>query len=146
MRHEAKRQCGLVEALVVGWTLSQLQEAFLLRLQLGQVVGEVLGDQVVGKDVVSRGYRRVGGEYGPGGDRFQRRVEIEARRHMFANPLQHLESRVTLIDMPNGGHEPQGPQRTYPADPQDDLLLDARVHIPAVELIGDGAVVLSVCR
>ena len=52
---------------------------------------------------------------------------------MLADALQHDERRVAFVEVPDGRVEPERAQRPHAADAEDDLLLDARLAVAAVE-------------
>ena len=47
---------------------------------------------------------------------------------------------MALVHVKDGGLEIHGPQRAQAADAEHDLLADARIHVAAVKLVGDVAV------
>ena len=54
--------------------------------------------------------------------------------------LEHHEARVPLVEVPHRRIQFQRPQRADAADAQDDLLLDARLAIAAIQARGEFAV------
>ena len=54
--------------------------------------------------------------------------------------LQHQERRVPLVHMEHGGLQTDRLERPHAADPEHDLLADARIDVAAVKRIGDVAI------
>ncbi len=70
----------------------------------------------------------------------QRQIEARAVLDQIADPLQDHEGGVALVQMEHAGLVAQRLERPHSADAQDDLLLDARLAIAAVEPRGELAI------
>src|SRR5690606_36219299 len=86
-------------------------------------------------------YGREGGENVARGRQLPRFVEghvvlFDGR----ADALQRTEGRVAFVHVVDVGMDAHRFQGADTADAQDDLLLDARLHVAAVELAGDRAI------
>ena len=57
-----------------------------------------------------------------------------------ADALQDDEGGVAFVEMPGGGRDAHGLEDAHAADAEDDLLLDARLTVAAVEPRGELAV------
>lgn len=140
MARAAHRQRGHVEFVLVVGVATEIEKALRIHAELRPEVAEVFHDHVGGEMVVTSRHRRMGGEYGIDGDRFQRAGEIQSLGNQFADTLEDEESRMPFVDVPDRGLEADGRQRACAADPEHDLLLDAHVAVAAVELVGNVAV------
>src|SRR4029077_16100423 len=60
-------------------------------------------------------------------------VERRAVLDQIADPLQHHEAGVPFVEMEDAGIRSERLERTHAADAENDLLLDARLAIAAVE-------------
>jgi len=108
---------------------------------------EVLFHELRIEDVDPRRHRRMGREDGPRPDEFERLLEREAvPPHGVPDPLEGQEGGVPLVHMADGRLDPQGAEGAQAADAEDDLLLDARLLVSAVELVGDLAIARLVLR
>src|SRR4030095_14925075 len=89
------------------------------------------------KRVVSRRHRRMRREHRCLTDALQRGLKCRPFLDAIADALQDDERRMTLVQMPRRRPNAQGLERAYAANPEDDLLLDARFTIAAVETGGE---------
>src|SRR3569832_1913881 len=142
----AQRERGLIEAVLAAGTAAEREELPHAHSELVDVLREIAHHQMLIEDVVTRGYRRVRGEHGAGRDELACNIERQAALHVLAYALENLECGVAFVDVPDGRLEAERAQRAYAADAEHDLLLDARVDVAAVQLIGDGAVDVVVLR
>ncbi len=67
-------------------------------------------------------------------------AKVRALGHERAHALENQEGGVPFVDVPDRGHEPHRAERPHAADAEDDLLLDSRRAIAAVEAVRDAAV------
>ena len=93
---------------------------------------EVLHDQLLVKNIMPCRHRRMGGKYCARRHQFQGTVEVQALLHAKAAALQDLKSRMSLIDVPHGGPQAQGAQRSYSTHTQYQLLLQAHFYVATV--------------
>ena len=99
---------------------------------------EVPQHHVVGEVIVSGGHRGMRGENRVRRHGFECGGEIEAeRRYLVADPLQDLERRVSLVDVPHRGFDTERAQRAHAAHAKNDLLLDAHGAIAAIEAVSN---------
>ncbi len=95
----------------------------------------------VRREAVEAGlHRRVGGEEIAGPRHLERHLKrLAGGLHEIRGPLQYGERRVAFVEMAHLGIEPQGSQEPPAANTQHELLGDAHLYTPAVQLIGDAA-------
>ena len=91
--------------------------------------------------VVAGRHRRVRSEDGVRGDDQLRFVEAAAASHERARALERAKGRVTLVHVPDGGHDAELSQRAHTADAEQQLLIDARVRVGRIQPLRQGAVV-----
>ena len=133
---QANGQHGHAERLVhVARVLpAQAEEVVPVDLELRQIAGEVVLDELRGEHVIARRHRRVRGEASAGGDGFAGGGEIEpVLVHHDPNAFQPAERGVPLVHVAHGRRLAQRPQGPDAADAQHHLLADAHVVIAAVE-------------
>ena len=95
---------------------------------------EVLFDQIAGEAVVPRGHRRVGRENHLARHAWERVLEHEAFfLHARANGLEDGEDAVALVEVQDPGGDTHRPERTEPADAEQQLLADADASITAIQ-------------
>ncbi len=130
----AQRERGHVEertaAVVV---VAEREEGIAVGAERSPRAGEMLLDEVERERVVSRGNRRVRREDRRLAHVVERRLERFAPLDQIADPLEDDECRVPLVEVPRRRVRAHRFQRTYAADAEDDLLLDARFAVAAVE-------------
>ncbi len=144
---QAERQEGHVEHVVAVEPFFQGQVEKLLPLDphLFPEPTEVFFHQLRGENIVPRGHGGVGGESRIAPNHLRGLAEGHpVILHEEAGPFQSEEDGVPFIHVPGGGEEVQGPEDPDPADPQDDLLADPVLPVPAVKLIGDQPVLRGV--
>lgn len=139
----AQGQYGHAEELVfVGGVLAaEGEEAFEVQPEAWEHGGEVFFDQAWREAVDAGGYGSVRGEDLPGGDGLADLVEAQAG--FFAQACDAFEGEqggVAFVDVEDGGVFAEGGKGFDAPDAEDDLLLDAGFHVPAVEVFGDIAV------
>ena len=109
------------------------------------VGAQVLADVVAVEGVVAGGHRRVGGEDVAGAGGGAGRVQVEAVVvHQAPDLLDGQEGRVSLVevaDVRRDAHRREGPQAAHA---EQDLLAYAGVLVAAVEVAGDGTVLVVV--
>ena len=93
----------------------------------------MLLDEVERERVVTGRHRRVRREDGGAPHFLERVVEGRAASREIADALQHDEGGVAFVEMPDRRLDAQALQHPHAADAEDDLLLDARLAIAAVE-------------
>ena len=81
-----------------------------------------------------------------GGPASSAAAKASPRAHALAQQLQNQERRVALIHVPDRRRETQRAQRAHAADAQHHLLADAHRLIPAVEPVGDLAILGGILR
>ena len=97
------------------------------------VPGEVLLDQVERERVVAGRHRRVRREHRRSPHLLERVVERSALLDQLADALQRDEGGVAFVQVPHRRRDAERAQRAHAADAENDLLLDARLAIAAVE-------------
>ncbi len=126
--------------VTLGGLLAQQGKRVLLschrQSELFGIVTEIAGDQAVVKNIMSGEYRGVGRKYSGAGNLFDGTAVVQPRCHQLPATLQHLEGRVTFIDVPDCRFKTQGAQGAYATDAQYHFLLDARIDIAAIQLVG----------
>src|SRR6185436_13877495 len=130
-------------AVVVG---AEREELVAVRAERAPRAGQMLLDQMEGERVVSGGHGRVGREDRRLADLLERVLERPAPLDQLADPLQHDEARVALVEMERAGADAERLERADAADAEDDLLLNARLAIAAVEARGELAIPRRVFR
>src|SRR5688572_29528407 len=93
----------------------------------------MLFDEVNRERVVPGGHRRMRREHRRRTDLVERLLEGRALLDEIADPLQDDEGRVPFVQMKDQGIRPERLQRPDAPDAEDDLLLNARFTIAAVE-------------
>jgi hypothetical protein len=144
---ELERQHRHAERLLLVARLlpPEARQRAAINAHLLHVVAEILFDHPHREGVVARGHRRVRREARAGLHCLSSRREIEpVLLHQHPDALQHRERRVPLIHVAHRGDLPEQLERANAADAQNDLLLDPRVLIAAIQLGGDGPVLLPV--
>ena len=130
----AQRQRRHVELRAVAVVVAAEREEVLAAIaEVAPAAGEVGLDLVEGEGVVAGGHRRVRGEDRALADAGQRVLERQALLEELVDALQHDEAGVAFVQVPHRGIEAEGAHGADAADAQDDLLLDARLAIAAVE-------------
>ena len=137
-------QGRLIEGTVITRCGAQLQERLHIDTQVLDIVEEVTGNQFMVEDVVSRGDRCVRGKDRTTRDHLQCCCKFKPLQGALATAFQDLKGRVTFIDMPDGGFDPQCSQCTHTTDTEHNFLLDAGALVTTVELVGNNAVVFLV--
>ena len=112
---------------------SERQEAFAVRAQRAPEAGQVFFDEVKRERIVPGWHRRVRREHRRPSYFVDRFVEGRAALREIADALQDDERGVPLVEVEDRGIGAERLQRAHAADPEDDLLLDARFAIAAVE-------------
>src|SRR5439155_3016360 len=112
---------------------SEREKTVAVRAERAPDAREVLFHQMERKRIVSRGHRRVRREYSRPTYLFQRFIEGRSALRQIANPLQDDERRVALVEMKDGGIRSERLERPHATDAEDDLLLNARLAIAAVQ-------------
>ncbi len=130
----AQRERGHIEqrsaAVVV---FAQREEVLAVLADLAPRAGEIFLDEVEGERIVSGRHRRVGRKHRRALHFLERIVERAALLDHLADALQGDEGGVAFVQVPHRGRNAHGPQRAHAADAENDLLLDARFAIAAVE-------------
>jgi hypothetical protein len=101
-------------------------------------------DQSEREGIVAGRHRRVSREHRRPADVLQGGFERLALFDLIANPLEHHERRVAFVQMPHRRGRAERFQRAHAADAEDDLLLDARLPISAVQPRGELTIPWSV--
>ncbi len=137
----AQRERGHVEqraaAVVV---VPERQEGVAIAAERAPGAGQVGLDQVEGERVVTGGDRRVRREHRRAAHFLERRLERVPLFDHVANPLEHDERGMPLVEVPDLRHGAERLEGAHAADAEDDLLLDARLTVAAVEARGQLAV------
>ena len=147
VRGEAQREHGEAELLSVvsGILPAQTQEVLPREPQLRRNCAEVLLHERRRKALVARGDGSMRGEDVRRPDRLPGLVEGElVLLHEQADPLEAEEGGVALVHVHAGRGDAQGPEGPDAPDPEEDLLLDARLPVPPVQGRGDEAQVRRV--
>ncbi len=109
------------------------------------IAGEKFIEQFGSKMIDTGFHRGVGGENVAGTDDFPRLSEIDPTLfHQEPDPLQGQESGVAFIHVADVGDDPQCPQSTNPADPEQDLLDHAHFLVTEVQLCRDQTILGTV--
>jgi len=140
----AQCQRGLVEAALVRRRRAERQELLHADAELLHERSEIALHQLMIEDVVAGGHRSMRGKHRVGRGRFQRAVEVETLADELAAAFEDLKRGVAFVDVPHRRIQSDRAQRAHAADAEHDLLLDARVDVAAVELVGDAAVGVGV--
>ena len=125
-RHVEERAAAVV-------VVSERQERITVRAERAPRAGKMRLHEGERKRVVAGGHRRVRREDGRPPNALERRFERRAFFDPIADALQDHEGRVPLVQMPGGRLDAQRLERAHAADAEDDLLLDPRLAIAAVE-------------
>ena len=137
----ADGQGGHVEqhaaAVVVG---PEREKPFAVGAERPPAAGQVRFDHAERKRVVARRHRRVGGEHRGAADLLERGVERGSLFDQIADALEDDEAGVSFVQVEHAGIDAERLQRADAADAEDDLLLDARFAIAAVQPRGQLAV------
>src|SRR5215203_3737393 len=104
-----------------------------MRAEGAPAAGEVLLDGAERERVVTGWHRSMGGEDCRPPDLFERDVETGSRVDGVMNALQHRERGMALVQMKDGGPDPERLQGADAADPEDDFLLHPGFAVAAVE-------------
>ena len=129
--HGERRHVELrAAAVVVG---AERQEAIAMRPERAPAAGEMLLDEVKRKRVVPGRHRRVRREDRGLPDLLERVVEGRPLLDEVADPLQHDEAGVPFVQVKDRRRHAERLQRPDAADAEDDLLLDARLAVAAVQ-------------
>ena len=99
--------------------------------------GQVLLDHLERERVVAGWHRRVRREHRRPAHFFQRHVERAPLVDELADALEDDEARVAFVQVVDRRVEAQRAQDADAADAEDDLLLDARLTVAAVEARGE---------
>ena len=99
--------------------------------------GQVLLDHLERKRVVAGGHRRVRREHGRPAHFLERAIERAALVDELADALEDDEAGVAFVQVVDRRVQPQGAQDADAADAEDDLLLDTRLAVAAVESRGE---------
>jgi len=122
-------------------------ELLLRDLQGAVIVADVTVDQAQLELIDAGGHGGVAGEHGAVAVGFLGFLEGESRfLHQEADALQGHEGGVALVHMADIGPQAEAFEGAQAADAEDDLLLDARLLVSAVELVGDLAIARLVLR
>ncbi len=113
--------------------MAEREERFAIRAERAPGAREVGFDEAEGKRVVACRHRRVRRENRRAPDRLERRLERRAALDEIADALQHDKRRVAFVEVPGRWLNAHRLERAHAADAEDDLLLDARLAIAAVE-------------
>ena len=124
----------------------QLQDALDRHPQLAHEIPEVRDHQLEAEGVVAGRHRGMRGEHAVRRHRFERGVERQALRQVFAQQLQDQERRVPFVQVPHPGLHAERAQRAQAADAEDHFLAHPRRLIPAVQAMGDVAIGGDVLR
>src|SRR2546423_8929055 len=90
-------------------------------------------DEMKRERVVAGGHRCMRGEDRRLADLLERVLEGPPAFDQLANPLQDDEARMSFVEMEGAGGDAERLERPDAADAENDLLLDARLAIAAVE-------------
>ena len=102
---------------------------------------EVVFHQILGKPFVARFHGRMGCKDAAAADNFAGLLKGKPLfDHERFDPFQEQECRMPLVDVVNAGLDAQLCQQPDASDPEEDLLLDARLLIGAVEAGRNGPV------
>ena len=93
--------------------------------------------------LVAGGDRRVGREDDPFAYRAPRRREVLAPAHALRDELDAGEDRVPLVEVMRVDRHAELSERADAADPEEDLLREARVERRIVEALRDPGVALA---
>ena len=124
--HVEKRPAAVV-------VMAERQERFAIRAERAPGAREVCFDEAEGERVVACRDGRVRRENRRGPDRLERRLERRAVLDQITDALQHDKRRVSFIEVPGRWLNPHRFEGANAANAEDDLLLNARLAIAAVE-------------
>ena len=125
-RHVEERPAAVV-------VVAEREERVAVGAERAPRAGEVRLDQAERERVVSGRHRRVRGEDRRPAHRVERRFERRAALDLIADALQDDERRVSFVQVPGRRLDAHGLEDADAADAEDDLLLDARLAVAAVE-------------
>jgi hypothetical protein len=97
-------------------------------------------DEVERERIVAGGHGRVRREHRRAPHFFQRALERVARFQALTDPLKDDEGGVPLVEMPDHRIDAERAKRTHAADAENDLLLDSRFAVAAVQPRGQLAI------
>ncbi len=96
---------------------------------------DVAPDQLLGEYLVAGGNRRVGREHRRAANTLDGVLSENPFPHQRADALEREERRMPLVHVEHGGPKAQRSERTYAADPEQELLPDAVLAVAAVESV-----------
>ncbi len=144
---ETQRQRGHVEFRTARAVRpAQFQKLLSGEPQLLPIIVEVFLHHREVKHVVTCGNRGMGGKDSGLPYRFRGPIKRPALGDQFAYPFQHQKGTMSLVEMPDGGVQSQGPHGPDAADAQHDFLTDAGLPIAAVEAGGERPIPRFVLR
>ena len=122
----------------------QSDELLEVDLRVPAILAEILKHQAGVKQIDPRRHRSVRRENVVDPGRFQRLVKRQpVALHEQPDPFNPQKRGVPLIHVEYGRLITQSVERPHPADPQDNLLLDARFFRAAIKLARNIAVFLT---
>ncbi len=140
-RSNRKNGHGERLARVRGFDPAEAQERLERHVQAGAERREVLAHQVLREHVVPRRDRSVGREERVRPYALERLLERQPfSLHPLPDPLDRHEGRVAFVHVVDGRLDPHRLQRANAPHAEQDLLADSMAGVPAVQLIGQVAV------
>ena len=112
--------------------------------ELRGVARELLDDPIRRKHVMPGADGRMRREHRRCGNRLERRLELQSARRVFAQPLEHRERGVALVDVPDGRRETERAQHAHACRRRARPLAAAAAPRRPVQRRGDLAVVRRV--
>src|SRR2546421_11509479 len=110
-----------------------LHKLFARQSKLAPVGAKVLVDQFIAERIVSCRDRSMRRKERVSGNHLACLVKVEASSNQFPAALQVQEGRVSFVDMPGRGGNPQGAQGANAANTQHYLLRDAHLTVATVQ-------------
>jgi hypothetical protein len=143
-----EREHGHAEGLplVVRLDPTQREEVVERHAELAEVAVQGVIHQVGREPIVSRFHRGVGGEDASLAGLTQRFGQRPATGHALARQLERQERRVPLVDVEDGGLDPERAEQAHAADAEQGLLHDPCRAVAAVDPQRQVPVVLLVLR
>ncbi len=124
--------------LVRGVDPAQAQKVGAAEPEPGYVAREIAVHQIRGESIVTGDHRGVAREHRSARGQLTGLVERELLGfHQTARMLERQKRRMPLVHVVDAGLDSHGFQRAIAADAEQDLLLESRLAVAAVELVGD---------
>src|SRR5438477_1405394 len=111
---------------------------------IARVALEISGDTLFAEVVVTGRHRGVGGKNGLRRNRLERRGKIHAAGDELAYALQHQESSVAFVHVPNRRRKAESGEGAHAPDAEHDFLIEANRGVAAVQAVSDAAIVLCI--